>query len=922
MIDKTYIVNLARRQDKRKHMENELNKLKNKGVSMNHVFFNAIDGSDANALSKIKFHAPNWFDPNSGKAMTNGEVGCALSHYLIWEDIVRQVEAGDLPKTCLVLILEDDIVFLEDFMDKFKQYTGEIKHDYDMLYVHRKPLNLESETKKSLHINCVRKSYWTCGYILTYRGAKKLVNSKYLDNLIPVDEFLPLMYGCEIYGYEKMYESCEKLKCYAICPSLLKLTGTAFTDSETFHSQPFIDNSRYKFDNNKEFVMVYTGPTKGHSYERFMYYCKLYALPCIILDSRAGSTDIQTLAKELRSWSTEKLASVLLLVISVYPLDYCNIIPIASPAEIINKYMDITNRNENHIVSSKKDSKNKKILFCGWAKRVMQLLEMFKDNNSMGGSLATLLTASSLQNKDVIYDTKCEIFQVLAGNDSSSIAFDHKSSRLVNSKTKTNPAIIISNDSQSNILLNRTENYTGNNWNEFYGYRVSSQTNNRAGSKIYLSFLLEDNRNILKIINMLDYPKDLITVRTNRVNRPADDNKEKIYITEEEFFEKDILNFLASDCDYYFYVGPNYVHLRSSIIQDLLNMNKDVVAPLMRRGNESWTNFWGDLDEKGYYKRAPDYFDIIEYKRQGCWNVPYITGTYLIKRNVLELVPQLFTDYDDMDPDMRMCRSLRENDIFMYVTNMEKYGYIAPEDEVSSPEKPTTVMNNAGNNSAVIETNGELTIYDIPEKRDEWEKKYLHPEFYERLNNLEKLECTEVCDGIYNFPLFSEAFCREIIQRAEAYGKWSKGKDEHNDPRLGKNYYENVPTVDVQLFELKMDKQWKEIVNLYIAPMAKVLYNNYKTKDINLAFVVKYSHNDQRALAPHHDASTYTVNIALNKGNGVEYEGGGCRFIRQNYVLKNQPVGMCCMHPGRLTAYHEGLAVTSGVRFILVSFIN
>ncbi len=104
--------------------------------------------------------------------------------------------------------------------------------------------------------------------------------------------------------------------------------------------------------------------------------------------------------------------------------------------------------------------------------------------------------------------------------------------------------------------------------------------------------------------------------------------------------------------------------------------------------------------------------------------------------------------------------------------------------------------------------------------------------------------------------------------------------------------------------------------------MAKHLYNGYKTKDVNLAFVVKYHYKDQASLAPHHDASTYTVNIALNRGNGIDYSGGGCRFIRQNFVLKNTNPGTCSIHPGRLTAYHEGLPVTDGTRYILVSFIN
>lgn len=37
-------------------------------------------------------------------------------------------------------------------------------------------------------------TYWTIGYILNVQGAKKLVDAKPLVNLIPIDEFLPIMF--------------------------------------------------------------------------------------------------------------------------------------------------------------------------------------------------------------------------------------------------------------------------------------------------------------------------------------------------------------------------------------------------------------------------------------------------------------------------------------------------------------------------------------------------------------------------------------------------------------------------------------------------------------------------------------------------------------------------------------------------------
>ena len=967
MIDKTFIINLARRPDKKKHMENEFNKLKNNNIDLHQEFFEAIDGNDPNVLSQYNFNIPNWFDPNSGKAMTNGEVGCALSHYGVWKKIISAVDNEELPKKCNVLILEDDVVFMDDFQNKLINYINEVPNlEYDMIYVHRKPLNLEGETKLSPHINTIKKSYWNCAYILTYDGAKKLVNANYLDNLIPVDEFIPAMYGCNIFGFEKLYHNRGGLKCYAVCPSLLKLTGNAFMDSETFHSNAYGNNSSFKFGTDKEFLMLYIGvrnnsiPTE--SYLRFENHCKLYGIPLYSINTNTSQDNIHVLQSELKSWSAEKLTNTLLTVV-LNNGEY-DILPASSPTEIIQKYLDMSSFK---IVVSvlELDENMESVLFCSWAHNLLDILND-NDQNSNIKSIRELLTIGTCTTTDIVFDRNFEIFQPLDKNHQD-IRFNHKTSRILNNSTKTTSPIAYSKDFRGRLLLNKMENYTGNGWNEYYGCRIPTKEVNPlphrdksdsghlvlreqdpcslggkasdkpnlvsggagyAGSfdskhyqpgldlphrdksdsgyqpgldlpKIYLSFKINHDRSALKFLNIIEYPRDRLVVNINESN-------------DSDIYHKDILNFLKTDCDYYFFINEDCILTNPLVLKELLSFDKNVIAPFIRRGTETWTNFWGDLDDGGYYKRSFDYIDIINGSRRGCWNVPYIMGTYLIKRDILKILPDLFLLNKHMDSDMQMCHNFREHNIFMYVTNMNNYGYIA----VISPQETHNIV------TLPQKIPGEITLYDIFDDKQKWEEKYLHPIYYQHKNNLSTLPYVELCNDIYNFPLFSQQFCTEIIQRSESYGKWSKGKDEHNDPRLGAGYYENVPTVDIQLFELQLEKQWKEIVFSYIAPFVKVLYNNYKTKDINLAFVVRYKFDDQRSLEPHHDSSTYTVNIALNRGNGIDYEGGGCKFIRQNYILRNQDPGMCCIHAGRLTAYHEGLCVDAGTRYILVSFIN
>lgn len=38
-------------------------------------------------------------------------------------------------------------------------------------------------------------SYWTLGYVLSLQGAMKLMEAQPFDKMLPVDEFLPVMFN-------------------------------------------------------------------------------------------------------------------------------------------------------------------------------------------------------------------------------------------------------------------------------------------------------------------------------------------------------------------------------------------------------------------------------------------------------------------------------------------------------------------------------------------------------------------------------------------------------------------------------------------------------------------------------------------------------------------------------------------------------
>uniref|UniRef100_A0A3B5QJV2 Cerebral endothelial cell adhesion molecule n=1 Tax=Xiphophorus maculatus TaxID=8083 RepID=A0A3B5QJV2_XIPMA len=181
-----YLINLRRRPDRRDRMLYSLNELE--------VDVKVVDAIDGNALnsSDIKFLGvdllPGYYDPFSGRTLTKGEVGCFLSHYYIWKE-VRE----------LALIFEDDVRFEANFKRRVLRLMEEVEQvelDWDLIYLGRKQVNpgKEAAVENVRNLVVADYSYWTLSYAISQQGAQKLLNAEPLSKMLPVDEFLPIMY--------------------------------------------------------------------------------------------------------------------------------------------------------------------------------------------------------------------------------------------------------------------------------------------------------------------------------------------------------------------------------------------------------------------------------------------------------------------------------------------------------------------------------------------------------------------------------------------------------------------------------------------------------------------------------------------------------------------------------------------------------
>ncbi|XP_062870204.1 probable inactive glycosyltransferase 25 family member 3 [Trichomycterus rosablanca] len=216
--DEIYLINLRRRPDRRERMLWSLYELE-----INAKVVDAVDGAALNS-SDIKILGvdllPGYNDPFSGRTLTKGEVGCFLSHYYIWKEMV----ALQLDKA---LVFEDDVRFQGNFKRRLMQLMDEVERtelDWDIIYLGRKQVNPGEEKPVESVKNLVVAgySYWTLSYVISLQGAQKLINAEPITKMLPVDEFLPIMYDKHPNEEYKSHFLNRNLQAFSASPLLVQ----------------------------------------------------------------------------------------------------------------------------------------------------------------------------------------------------------------------------------------------------------------------------------------------------------------------------------------------------------------------------------------------------------------------------------------------------------------------------------------------------------------------------------------------------------------------------------------------------------------------------------------------------------------------------------------------------------------------------
>ncbi|XP_040182027.1 procollagen-lysine,2-oxoglutarate 5-dioxygenase 1 [Rana temporaria] len=531
---------------------------------------------------------------------------------------------------------------------------------------------------------------------------------------------------------------------------------------------------------------------------------------------------------------------------------------------------------------------------------------------------------------NITLDHRCRIFQSLHGSVGDVVMkFENGRVRARNLAYDTLP-VLVHGDGPTTLLMNYLGNYIPRVWTFETGCVVCDEgLRSLSGFKtddsfplVLIGVFIEQPTPFIseffKRITNLQYPKQRIQLYI--ANHEPNHQRQVDKFLKEHSAEYSLVKYIAPEemsnaadarnagmdmcrqnleCEYYFSIDVQVVLKNASILQTLIEQNKSILCPMVSRVQDFWSNFWGALSKEGFYARSEDYIDIVQRQRIGIWNVPYINSVYLVKGSALRTKLNQYDMFRSghLDPDMAFCDNVRKQGVFMFVTNRQLFGHL-----LSLENYQTSHLNN--------------DLWQIFQNTQDWKEKYIHPNHSFALNgnNIES-----PCPDVYWFPIFTDTACDELVEEMEHFGQWSSGSKQ--DQRL-EGGYENVPTIDIHMNQINYEKEWHKFLLDFIAPVTEKMFPGYYTRaQFDLAFVVRYKPDEQPLLEPHHDASTFTINIALNSV-GEDYEGGGCRFIRYDCSIRAPRKGWALMHPGRLTHYHEGLRVTKGVRYISVSFVD
>ena len=391
---KTYVINLSDRRDRMMLFDSQ--KLK-------YERFDAVNGKKLtyDQLKKLGYDTQSdWIDPIHSTHLTSGEVGCFLSHYNLWKKCIEL----NVP----LCILEDDAVVPDNLYDDL----DDLLKTYNFIYLGWNEIDKSVPTSDSRFVVPVY-PYWTLAYVITPEAAKILVNEEIEQNIIPVDEYLPLrMKDLNPIGYaDNLVTSRGREVVGTDCHS--KSRYDAFLDLNVHPITIGTDDSKCE-------KLYYSGKQHDIHFENIGK--DIEWIGGDIVNSTGGGQKINILRDYIETLPDDDV---------VFYCDGYDVFVVDKLDEFLYRYLELNhkvifaseqfcwpsnNEKEQHALVSKHfphlDTKYKYLNSGVFIGRVSELKEIFKDPIENDGDDQLYCQKKYLSEQyDIVIDTDCYLFQ-------------------------------------------------------------------------------------------------------------------------------------------------------------------------------------------------------------------------------------------------------------------------------------------------------------------------------------------------------------------------------------------------------------------------------------------------------------------------------------------------------------------------------
>lgn len=717
LFDTIIVISLERKKQRRKRIKKRIESLNIEKIC-DVIFLDAVDGTliDEDWITSNGYSIlPNYYDWNFKRGITFGEVGCSLSHHKAWTEVLSNDNINN------ALIIEDDALFLPNFFSKIISIKNEIKNlEWEFIYLSRKTfLNTEKEIEISESLVKPNFSYWCLAYVINKSGAKKLIEGQLLNNIIPADEYVPIMLDTPNWGMMHLvdnFKNFPKLISLATKENIINPESHAFDNSETEKTKVYFKNNFYE-DGVDKFCVITVATENNDALDRFKKSCAYYNIPYKILGlgqewsgGRAengvllepgGGQKVNLLKEELINWPNPQDHIIMFT-------DSYDVVFNSSPFEIIEKFRKF---RSNIVFSAEKDCWPNRELesqypdsptdykflnsggFIGYADRILEVLKSRDIDNSYDDQLFyTEMFFNKLNTDDkIILDYYQEIFQTL--NMSTEDVEVLKQSQMKNKVTQSIPCVVHANGPSSvKRFLDEKSNFMFGQYMLNYGSKhkndeVTIEDNKIINIGLFFNHELNDINQAFDHIRFLNYDKnkinlfvysnnsgDLYSIQKFKKNYGSEYLKFEFIIHDKSLtnIRKQFLIDSYDKCDFALMIDSNYIFRNINSLRNLINEDKGVVSPMIQEQGSTWVNF--DMDDNETKNK------IQNYSLQGNWNVSFITGIIMFRNDYIPYgVNSLYVgddNYEDYDWDIRMSNNLISKNIYLNLTNSNYYGGI------------------------------------------------------------------------------------------------------------------------------------------------------------------------------------------------------------------------------------------------------